>query len=118
MIPTKDVTPHVPVSVAEIVEDVHRAAEMRITMVPLHARDEPTGKPTPRADVYARMIEGIRRFTPDPRGSCHYQKEDHDAGATPATAETPERVWRIGPVPSPHVRRRSDAALAREGTLN
>ncbi len=65
MMPTKDVTPHVPVSVAEIVADVHRAVEMGITMVHLHARDESTGKPTHRADAYGRMIEGIRRFAPD-----------------------------------------------------
>ena len=49
MIPTKEMTPHVPVSVAEIVEDVHQAVEIGITMVHLHARDEGTGKPTYRA---------------------------------------------------------------------
>ena len=46
MIPTKQMTPHVPVSVAEIIEDVHLAAEAGITMVHLHARDEKTGEPT------------------------------------------------------------------------
>jgi len=65
MIPTKDLTPRVPVSVAEIVEDVHLAVEMGITMVHLHARDEATGKPAHRADAYGRMIEGIRRFSAD-----------------------------------------------------
>ena len=42
MIPTKKMTPHVPISVSEIIEDVHRATEAGITMVHLHARDEVT----------------------------------------------------------------------------
>ncbi len=60
MIPTKEMTPHVPVSVTEIVEDVLQAAELGITTVHLHARDEATGKPSYSADLYARIIEGIR----------------------------------------------------------
>jgi uncharacterized protein (DUF849 family) len=63
MIPTKDMTPHVPVSVAEIVEDVHRAMEIGISMVHLHARDETTGEPTYRAQVYEKIIAGIRSFS-------------------------------------------------------
>lgn len=62
MIPTKSMTPFVPVSVNEIVEDVHRASEKGITMVHLHARDETTGKPTYKSEVYGRIIEGIRAF--------------------------------------------------------
>lgn len=65
MIPTKEMTPHVPVSVEEIVEDVHRAVEIGITMVHLHARDEVSGFPTYRADIYGRIIEGIRSFSQD-----------------------------------------------------
>jgi len=63
MIPTKDQTPHVPISVNEIVEDVHAAVEIGITMVHLHARDEQSSKPTYKARVYASIIEGIRRFS-------------------------------------------------------
>lgn len=62
MIPTKKMTPHVPVSVNEIVEDVHQAVETGITMVHLHARDEETGVPTYKAEVYGKIIEGIRKF--------------------------------------------------------
>lgn len=62
MIPTKEMTPHVPVAVSEIVEDVHRAVEIGITMVHLHARDEATGEPTYRAEIYERIIAGIRSF--------------------------------------------------------
>lgn len=62
MIPTKEMTPHVPISVAEIVEEVLRASEIGITTVHLHARDEQTGKPAYAADIYARLIEGIRAY--------------------------------------------------------
>lgn len=65
MIPTKEMTPYVPVSVNEIVEDVHRAVEIGISMVHLHAREERTGKPTYRADIYGRIIEGVRLFAPE-----------------------------------------------------
>ncbi len=65
MLPTKKTTPHVPVTVAEIVEDVLRAVETGITMAHLHARDEETGEPTYRPEVYARIIEGIRAAAPD-----------------------------------------------------
>lgn len=65
MIPTKAMTPHVPVSVQEIVEDVHRAVEIGITMVHLHARDEQTGEPTYRRELYGQIVEGIRRYAPE-----------------------------------------------------
>ena len=65
MIPTKRMSPHVPLSINEIVEDVHEAWEIGITMVHLHARDEQTGEPTYKAEVYRNIIEGIRRFSKD-----------------------------------------------------
>jgi len=65
MIPTKDMTQHVPISVSEIVEDVHEAFELGITMVHLHARDELTGKPTYKGEVYRHIIEEIRKFSKD-----------------------------------------------------
>ncbi len=65
MIPTKEMTPHVPVSVNEIIEDVHRAVEIGITMLHVHARDELTGKPTWKASVYDKIITGIRKFSKD-----------------------------------------------------
>lgn len=65
MIPTKSMTPHVPVTVEEIVEDVHEAVEIGITSVHVHARDEATGEPTYRAEVYADIIGGIRKLAPD-----------------------------------------------------
>ncbi|WP_369995382.1 3-keto-5-aminohexanoate cleavage protein [Winogradskyella sp.] len=65
MIPTKDMTPHVPITVNEIVEDVHRAYELGITMTHIHARDEKTGVPTYEKEVYAELISGIRKYAPD-----------------------------------------------------
>ncbi len=65
MIPTKEMTPHVPITVSEIIEDVHRAVELGITMVHLHARNEVDGSPTYRAEVYRDIIAGIRAFAPD-----------------------------------------------------
>jgi len=65
MIPTKEMTPYVPVTVQEIVENVHEAVEIGITMVHLHARDEQTGEPTYKAEVYGEIIAGIRKFSSD-----------------------------------------------------
>lgn len=65
MIPTKEMTPHVPVSVSEIIEDVHEAVEIGITMVHLHARDEITGVPTYKNEIYGKIIEGIRKYAPE-----------------------------------------------------
>lgn len=65
MIPTKGMTPHVPVSVSEIIEDVHQANEIGITMVHLHARDAVTGVPTYKKEVYAKIISGIRKYAPE-----------------------------------------------------
>ncbi len=65
MIPTKEMSPHVPVSVSEIVEDVHAANEIGITMVHLHARDAISGVPTYQKETYAEIIGGIRKYAPE-----------------------------------------------------
>lgn len=65
MIPTKTMTPFVPTSPSEIIEDVHKAYQLGITMVHLHARDKVTGKPTYEKEIYAQIIEGIRKFAPE-----------------------------------------------------
>lgn len=62
MIPTKAITPFVPISSSEIIEDVHEAWEIGITMVHIHARDPVTGDPTYKANIYAEIISGIRKF--------------------------------------------------------
>ncbi|MFC1853557.1 3-keto-5-aminohexanoate cleavage protein [candidate division CSSED10-310 bacterium] len=62
MIPTKKMTAHVPVTVTEIVEEIHEATEIGINMVHLHARDHQTGEPTYKAEIYGGIIEKIRSF--------------------------------------------------------
>lgn len=64
MVPTKAMTPHVPVSPDEIVEQVHEAYEIGITIAHLHARDD-EGKPTYRSAVYRDIFEGVRKHCPE-----------------------------------------------------
>lgn len=59
MIPTKDMTPHVPVSPQEIIEEVLEARRYGVSMVHLHARNE-EGVPTFCKNVYKEIIDGIR----------------------------------------------------------
>lgn len=65
MIPTRELTPYVPLTVSEIVEDVHEAYEIGITMVHLHARDPKTGQTTYKAEIYGDLIRGIRKYARD-----------------------------------------------------
>jgi len=65
MVPTKEMTPHVPITPQEIVTDVRTAYEVGITSVHLHARDPETGEPTWNKEVFAEIIEGIRSFAPE-----------------------------------------------------
>jgi uncharacterized protein (DUF849 family) len=64
MVPTREQTPYVPLSPAEIVEQVHEASELGITIAHLHAREE-DGQPSHRADIYERIVAGVRRHAPD-----------------------------------------------------
>ncbi|WP_391529773.1 3-keto-5-aminohexanoate cleavage protein [Photorhabdus akhurstii] len=65
MVPTKKMNPNVPISVNEIVEDVLRASEYGASMAHIHARDEITGKPIVSAEVYGKIISGIRKHNKD-----------------------------------------------------
>jgi uncharacterized protein (DUF849 family) len=65
MIPTKKMTPHVPIHPPEIVEQVLEVVEMGANMVHLHARDEQTGAPTYKKEIYAEIIGPIRKAYPD-----------------------------------------------------
>jgi 3-keto-5-aminohexanoate cleavage enzyme len=64
MIPTKQMTPHVPITPAEVIEEACGALERGVAIVHLHARDE-KGRPTYRAELYETMILGIRGHFPD-----------------------------------------------------
>jgi 3-keto-5-aminohexanoate cleavage enzyme len=61
LIPTKEMTAHVPVSPDEITSEVLEVAELGVSMVHLHAREPDTGIPTFKKDIYERIIKGIRR---------------------------------------------------------
>ena len=61
MIPTKEMTPHVPVKPEEIITQVLEVAELGVNMVHLHAREPETGEPTYRKEIYAEIIRGIRK---------------------------------------------------------
>ena len=65
MLPTHEQSPHVPISVREVVEDVHRAWEIGITIVHLHAREPKTGLPTSDPEIYAELVTKIRRYAPE-----------------------------------------------------
>lgn len=65
IVPTKSMTPNVPVSVSEIVEQIHEAAEVGITMVHVHAREPGSALPSCKAGIYRDIIEGIRVHAPD-----------------------------------------------------
>jgi uncharacterized protein (DUF849 family) len=65
MIPTKRMTPHVPISPDEIIRQVLDAASLGVNMVHLHARDPATGEPTYKKEIYAEIIKGIRKKEKD-----------------------------------------------------
>lgn len=65
MLPTKKMTPHVPISAKEIIDDVLEAYALGITMIHLHAREVDTGSPTYKKTLYAEIIQGIRKYAPD-----------------------------------------------------
>jgi uncharacterized protein (DUF849 family) len=64
MVPTRAMTPHVPLTPAEIAADVRAAAEVGISSVHLHARDE-GGEPAWERRIYAEIIDRVRSECPD-----------------------------------------------------
>lgn len=59
IIPTKTMTPHVPISHDEIVEDVAACLELGVQIVHLHCRDM-DGRPSSDPERYGRLIESVR----------------------------------------------------------
>jgi uncharacterized protein (DUF849 family) len=56
-------TPHLPITPAEIAEQAVAAAEAGAAIVHLHARDPETGQPSSDPDVFARFVPEIRDRT-------------------------------------------------------
>jgi 3-keto-5-aminohexanoate cleavage enzyme len=64
MVATREHSPHVPITVKEIISQVREAVATGITLAHVHARDG-EGRPTSDPEVYARIVGGIREFAPD-----------------------------------------------------
>jgi uncharacterized protein (DUF849 family) len=62
--PTRE-NSYAPLLPNEIIDTVHEANEIGISMVHLHARDEDTLKNTYKKEVYQKIIEGIKKHCPD-----------------------------------------------------
>ena len=61
MIPTREMSPYIPLQIDEILNQVVEAAELGVNIVHLHARDPKTETPTHQKDIYAEIIRGIRK---------------------------------------------------------
>ena len=59
MLPTREMTPHIPITPQEIIEQVLDVRQYGVSMVHLHARGE-DGRPTYRKEIYKEIIDGIR----------------------------------------------------------
>jgi len=64
LVPTKAMSPHVPIAPGELISDVLRCADLGASMVHIHAHDA-EGKPSYRKDLYRRIITGIREKRSD-----------------------------------------------------
>lgn len=64
MITSKKQTPYVPESPDEIVHDLLCCSQAGASMIHIHARDL-MGEPTYKKEIYAQIINGIRKFKPD-----------------------------------------------------
>jgi 3-keto-5-aminohexanoate cleavage enzyme len=64
IVPTKEMTPFVPITPDEIIEQVHEAYEIGITMVHVHARTDDGGSEY-KSSVYAKIIGGIQKHCHD-----------------------------------------------------
>ncbi len=64
MIPTKTLTPHVPVTPREIIDDALQCAALGASMIHIHARDQ-DGNPSFRKDIFQEIFRGIRQKAPE-----------------------------------------------------
>jgi uncharacterized protein (DUF849 family) len=65
VVPTRGMNPNVPLTAAQIADDAARCVALGAGIVHLHARDESTGQPTHRREVFARLIGAIRERCPE-----------------------------------------------------
>lgn len=63
MVPTKAMTPNVPISPVEVIEQVQEAHELGITIAHVHAREK-DGTPSWEPRIYQAIFEGVRKHCP------------------------------------------------------
>lgn len=80
MIPSRALSPHVPLAPREIIEEVLEARRYGIAIVHLHARDE-SEQPTWDKEIYREIIEGIR------------ERDHQDENALVICVSTSGRTW-------------------------
>ncbi len=59
-IPTREDSPHIPITPDEVGAEARRSADAGAAVVHLHARDPKTGKPTPDVEVFRAYLEAVR----------------------------------------------------------
>jgi len=64
MLPTKEITPHVPISSEEIIKEVSKCTRLGASIIHIHARDE-QGDPTYKKEIFRQIIKGIRKENKD-----------------------------------------------------
>ncbi|MCM8820721.1 MAG: 3-keto-5-aminohexanoate cleavage protein [Candidatus Omnitrophica bacterium] len=64
MVHTKNDTPYLPISIEEVIEESIACCLAGASLIHIHAREE-TGEPSYKKEIYARIIEGIRKKCPD-----------------------------------------------------
>ena len=63
-VPTREMTPHVPLSPDEIADDVRRCVDAGASLVHIHARD-PEGRPTLDKAIFEETARRIKALAPD-----------------------------------------------------
>lgn len=61
VVPTKQMTPHIPIATDEMLADIEQAIKLGVQMVHIHARDA-QGKQTSNINLYREIISGIRQL--------------------------------------------------------
>lgn len=64
MVPTTKQTPFVPVQAQQIIEEVHAANELGITIAHLHARNADE-TPTHQKEMFRDIADGVRKYCPE-----------------------------------------------------
>lgn len=57
-VPTKEMNPHTPVTIDEIVDDIKQCAKLGVSVAHIHVRDE-NQKPTSRRDLFKQVIDKL-----------------------------------------------------------